>query len=209
MKRIICIFMFIIMVVCTCINTSAETATEGELFKDIYLERYYREEHERYTYKEVYYHYDINGEMDWCLVNGKCGGNWDARYCFLKFDDFVLVSTNPFRPFWMGYGVYDVKEDRFLDLVDNYDELSNYEGLYDVLKALDRSRLIGDGDKDGVISVIDANVIQSVIAGKMHFSPDHYTDKRGIKGEFLDYDQDGVVSVIDATAIQMKLAKKD
>ena len=59
---------------------------------------------------------------------------------------------------------------------------------------------LGDVDKDGVISVIDATEIQMVISKLKTFADDDAE-------KLADVDADGEVSVMDATAIQMKIAK--
>lgn len=58
--------------------------------------------------------------------------------------------------------------------------------------------ILGDADNDGIVSVIDATVIQFVLAKKAD-KPDGY-DVRS------DVDKDGVVSVMDATTIQLYVA---
>ena len=59
---------------------------------------------------------------------------------------------------------------------------------------------LGDVDKDGVVSVMDATEIQLVISKHKNFVDD-------TASKLADVDKDGEISVMDATAIQMKIAK--
>ena len=160
---------------------------------------------EYYEYEEVYYHYSNNEVIDWCLVKGEASQVALTTMCYLKFDDFVLKSPSLCYPFDMKYAVYDVEKEEFVDLVDDYDKLEQYEGLIDVLRALDKSVMLGDGDEDGELSILDATSIQMELAGLGRIW-DNYTDRRGVTGRFSDIDSDGELSVLDATAIQLKLA---
>lgn len=209
MKKIICILCVGIMLLSSCFAVTAEDITGTEyLFEDRFIEEYVKEG-VRHSYKEVQYHYDNNSEVEWCLIYATASSVAQGSNEFLKFEDFVLVSSNVIRPFVLKYAVYDVKNDKFVDLIENYDDLPSYEGLIDVLRTLDESIIIGDADGDKVISVMDANMIQSVIARKTYFRRTTYSDRRGVSGHFYDYDRDGDLSVLDATAIQMKLAQLD
>ena len=185
---------------------------EGEiesnyLYEDKFIECYVGDG-KRYNYEEVYYHYTDNKEIDWCLVKAEVGGGAFAILCYLKFNDFVLCSPSLSPPFDMKYAVYDVKKDIFVDLVNDYDELDQYDGLIDVLRELDRSIMLGDGDRDGKLTVLDATSIQMDLAGLKPLW-DRYTDHRGVSGRFSDFDNDGVLSILDATGIQLKLARLD
>ena len=60
--------------------------------------------------------------------------------------------------------------------------------------------ILGDTDRDGVVSVMDATEIQMVLAQLKAWADE--------KAEVLaDFDDDSEVSVLDATAIQLKLAQ--
>ncbi len=206
MKKIICILCVGIMLLSSCFAVTAEDITGTEyLFEDRFIEEYVKQG-VHHSYKEVHYHYDNNGEVEWCLIYATASSIADGSNEFLKFEDFVLVSSDVIRPFDLKYAVYDVKNDKFVDLIENYDDLPNYEGLIDVLRTLDESIIIGDADGDKVISVMDASVIQFVIAGKTYFSRRTYSDRRGVSGHFYDYNEDGAFNILDATAIQMKVA---
>lgn len=59
-------------------------------------------------------------------------------------------------------------------------------------------RIMGDADKDGDLTILDATHIQLFKA--------ELIDESGIDLEVSDYDQDGDVTILDATAIQHTLA---
>lgn len=180
----------------------------GDLFKDKFVEQY--ELKEVYIYKEVCYHYDSNGAIDWCLVHGEQGGMATDDIEELLFDDFVLYRYRGVGPFRMLYGVYDVSKSEFVDLYRDYDDLYKYDGLMDALKTLPESKLIGDCDDDGELSILDATQIQLILAKLTNARiEDYYDSSIGIFRSFGDFDRDGYVSIMDATAIQRRLAKLD
>ena len=212
MKKIICLILCIVFIFCSCIITNAESTTDC-LYEDRFIEEYVREKYEFeeviHRYKEVFYHYDDNGEIDWCLIYATNSSASQQETVDLKIDDFIIFSGSIILPFVVGYAVYDVANDKFVDLIDNYDELSNYDGLFDVLRTVEHSFIVGDADLDGVLSVMDASIIQSAIAEKNFFTQSSYTDYRTHESSnYYDVDDDGEISVMDATAIQMKIAKK-
>nr|MBR2714976.1 hypothetical protein [Ruminococcus sp.] len=174
------------------------------LYETRFIEEYIKE-YTPYEYKEVFHHYDDNGKSDWCLIYATADESAINSEAYLKFDDFVLWTCNIIRPFTMKYAVYDVEKDSFIDLIDNYDELSNYEGLMDVLSSLNDIIMIGDADIDGKITILDATAIQMDKANLKSLN-DFYADRRGVHGRYSDYDKDGETTLLDATAIQMKLA---
>lgn len=59
---------------------------------------------------------------------------------------------------------------------------------------------LGDVTQDGVVSIIDATEIQSVLAG-LSKGNENFT-------KLADVDGDRVVSIMDATCVQMYLAQK-
>lgn len=178
------------------------------LFEDKFIERYCVEDRS-YDYDEIYYHYDENDDIDWCLVKADGQGLDTDDIIYLKFNDFVLNCSACVSPFSMKYGIYDAQKDEFIDLEECYTELEQYDGVLDVLRQVRESRLIGDYDCDGAITVLDATGIQRVIAKLSYRNDDYYYDKFGNQGSINDYDMDGDVTIIDATAIQRKLAKID
>ncbi len=207
MKKIICLMVCVVLIFCSCIITNAESTTDY-LYEDRFIEEYVYQD-VIHRYKEVYYHYNDNGEIDWCLIYATNSNASQQDTVDLKIDDFIVFSSSIIRPFVVGYAVYDVENDEYVDFIKDYDELSSYDGLFDVLRTVDHSFIIGDSDNDGVLSVIDASIIQSAIAEKNFFERSTYSDYRTHKsGNYYDVDDDGEISIMDATAIQMKLAKK-
>ncbi len=205
MKKLISIVLVFVMLLSVAVVPSfAETTENDYLYEDKFIECYVGDG-KRYNYEEVYYHYTDNKENDWCLVKADVGGGASAILCYLKFNDFVLWSPSLSPPFDMKYAVYDVKKEVFVDLVDDYDELEQYDGLIDVLRELDRSIMLGDGDRDGRLTVLDATRIQMELAGLERIWG-RYTDRNGVEINFSDFDNDGELSVLDATGIQLKLA---
>ena len=207
MKKIVSIVLSFVLVLSVAVMPAfADTSENAYLYKDKFIE-YYVEGKDIYNpkYEEIYYHYSENKEIDWCLVYGVATNISQDSYQYLKFSDFVLTAPHFRGPFDLQYAVYDVKKEVFVDLVDGYDELWQYEGLMDVLRELDRSVLLGDSDEDGELSVLDATGIQMDLAG-LEKLWDSYLDCRGVSGRFADFDNDGELSVLDATGIQLKLA---
>lgn len=184
------------------------TPVDGYLYKDRFVEQYNLDGD--YSYREVNYHYDTNGAVDWCLVKGEVGGFATDDIEELLFEDFVLYRYHGKAPFRMLYGVYDVSKGEFVDLYHDYDELYKYDGLMDALKNLPESKMIGDCDDDGELSILDATQIQLVLAQLSDTSIEKYYDSSiGVFRSFGDFDRDGDVSIMDATAIQRRLARLD
>ncbi len=183
-------------------------------FEDKFVERFsatYDQIENLYVYDELYYHYDENGQIDWCLISAKPNTDFEtADIKYLKFNDFVLHSnsTNSFF-FEMQYGIYDVDADAFMSIVDCYYKLDKYEEAVDALRGVPYSRPIGDYDDDNRLSILDATGIQRMLAKLDDLRCDGYHDKFGNMGDFADFDGDREISILDATAIQRKLAQLD
>ncbi len=150
-------------------------------------------------YKELYFHRDENGELEWALIQGE-----DSSFASPKFMEEVIgdvvVSSFISSPFKLTYGIYDAKEDKFYDLYDIKDEYSNYEGLVEALVGNSGVHQIGDVNNDGIISVLDATFIQRYLAD---------IEKYIYKEIISDFNRDGDLTIIDATCIQRKLAEID
>jgi hypothetical protein len=104
-----------------------------------YIEQYEMDKFEPnvfgYVYDELYYHQDKDGEIDWALVKGDSGMELCA-----ETDIFVgnlkIHSNSILSPFETGYGVYDVKEDKFYDINDYQNVPGKLDELVSVLKEL-------------------------------------------------------------------------
>lgn len=158
-------------------------------------------------YKELTYHCDSSGEVDWALV-----------YCYTNMMNpmemtavighRVVKSGSWLHPFSSGYGVYDVKNDRFIDA--SYTSVNELDGFVRVFDEVGTGRLLGDLDVDGEISIIDATLIQRCEANICDYPED---DEFRVTADFgrtvhyySDFDQDGERSIIDATRLQRYLA---
>lgn len=207
MKKVICILLATMMLMSILfIPVYAQEIEDSEyLYEDAFVEQYVSDTETPWEYKEVYYYYGDSNNVEWCLVYATASSKATGVAVYLKFADFVLVSSDIIRPFILKYAVYDVEKNRFFDLVDIYDDVSNYDGLIDVLRTLKESVILGDTDDDNIITVIDATKIQRDIA-QLETLYDHYSDRRGVRGRFSDYNNDGETTIIDATAIQKMLA---
>ena len=111
-------------------------------------------------------------------------------------------------PFLTGYGIYDVKENKFYGLEelseDKYDDTiyidepiydySKYDGLIAVLTELDIGYKRGDANIDTNVDILDATEIQKVSVDKVEFSKDQV--------QIADVNDDEKADILDATAIQ-------
>ncbi len=157
-------------------------------------------------YDELYYHTNEFGETDWALVY--------AHNDYGVFNDVIIENIVGGRkvclpaqeyPFSIRYAVYDVKKDRFYNLVDlgPTDVFERYDGLYEVWQSLDLSEIsfevmCGDANGDGKVNIIDATYIQRYLTSLV--------SKYDIEQIASDIDKDGVVTIVDATRIQKDLA---
>ena len=162
-------------------------------------------------YDELYYHQDGDGNTDWALIYFEYGAEpiWTIKTgCFVG--DRAIWSIDGSSIFRSSYGVYDVKNDRFLSMQEAVEE--GFDGLSDAANQLKLGIEIGDADHDGTLSVLDATRIQKLLAGlgtDMQQWDDvfyvHPMDN-DTKLYVSDIDRDGVRSVLDATRIQKILA---
>ncbi len=177
-------------------------------FIELYENAIFSELHE---YDELYYHYDENGEIDWALIY-ECSYNAPPWEYHRIFKDRVFMYGDHY-PFSFGYGLYDVKEDKFYDIISDGFDYSKYEDLEEVFESFNLGYLIGDADRDGRLTILDATLIQRLVAGLTDFDDeiiDYYDDtlsEAGFPKFISDFDCDGERTVLDATAIQLKLAK--
>ena len=191
------------------------------LFKDKLISKY---DFEPYTaeymdYEEMYYHYDENGNMDWVLLYANVHNTDPWIYNIIFRDRILMCGTN--RPFSFGYGIYDVKEDEFHDIITDeiqnyFFDLSAYDGLEEVFDSLKLGYPIGDANHDHELSIMDATQIQLVLAKLATFDYEDRVDyyhgykdwsELGYPKYISDINCDGERNILDATAIQMKLAK--
>ncbi len=189
---------------------------EPVLFEDAFVKKYeerIREAEyngEDYGYYEHYYHYDENGEIDWCLIDADFATFATCDIKLMRLDSIILVRTSGYQPFAMNCAVYDVKTDEIIDIVGNYEKLQKYEGLEEAIAQVYPTQIIGDCDLDGKISILDATAIQMKLATGLGMGTcKKYEDIHGDPCQLADLDGDEKVTILDATAIQFKLAKLD
>lgn len=182
----------------------------GFLFEDKYIETV--TDKSAYEYSELFYHHNADGNLDWVLVRGHSGEVGDI---VVQMEiGYRVISYAWAENFRFGYGIYDVKQERFVDLFDFRDDVERYEDLREVLSILKIGRPVGDADNDNEMTILDATAIQKKLAGiRNNINPDadiyYLVNCLGTDGKeyrYSDYDGDGVVSVIDATGIQKHLA---
>ena len=205
MKKIVSILLVAIMLITIgAITASAQTEEKGYLYKDKFEE--YEVEPLRIAsmsnYRETYYHYDAEGNIDWAFIEVPVYPAEQQFSTAIFCGKYVENSMNCLV-FSLGIGIYDVKADEFR-------EASNYKNLeldgFEEYVWENIGEFMGDADADGELTVLDATFIQQALAGIHEFSLGD-NKSYGLSPFYLsDYDQDGERTVMDATAIQMKLA---
>ena len=190
--------------------------SSGYRHKDAFIKSYndyftYQGWNELSVYDELYWHMAENGENDWSLIYYESGL---APPWMVKSGGFIgdraVFSIAEGSVFASSYGVYDVKNDRFLSLPKAAEE--GFDGLADVVNQLKLGVEIGDADQDGLLSVLDATRIQKILAGIATYEQlwDDAFNQEPLDGNATlyvsDIDRDGVRSILDATRIQKFLA---
>ena len=162
-------------------------------------------------FKEEYYHMVYKDDepvgWDWILVSAL---DCSIEYCTVLFDSVVggralSAGAWPYRPFLFGYGIFDMKQDRYFDLTEI--DFDDYDGLYELwqdykidsmtLGVCEFPVLIGDADGDSEVSILDATRIQRYLAD--------LCKRTDIALKNSDADGDGEVTILDATRIQRDL----
>ncbi len=174
-----------------------------------------------FKYKELYRHTDASGEVDWVLLNGEYGmGDWGwKQYCLLG--NRLALIYDYTMPFAHGYGIYDVKNDRFLSVGDSrlFEEsgFSKSEILHACDECIPEGRLLGDIDNDGELSSVDATILQRCLVQLREFPEDDeivweeetYNSLSRYLTYYSDFDRDGEREITDVTRIQRYLAQVD
>ena len=168
-------------------------------------------------YEEVYYHYAQDGTEDWVIINAS--ETPEPGMCHGVFDYVALIECPSCSPFSLGLGVYDVQADTFYSLEEAWDmDFSElHKTFLDIMSGNEpisgyyRCCLLGDADKDGELSVIDATLIQRYDVKISDLKDDEldlgYSYKvYGPDVEYIsDFNCDGERDVIDATCLQRYL----
>lgn len=226
MKRIIALFLTVIFAVMSLTISSQAKVTDSTTNKyeanfNHYLYGDYADEPgfvpDYETYEEVYYHNMPDGELDWVIVNASYIP--EPGMCHGIFDYVALIECPSCSPFSLGLGVYDVQADTFYSFEEAWDmDFSElHETFLDIMTGDDpiigyfQCCLLGDVDKDGEISIIDATHIQRYEVGMKYLQDDElnleYSSK--VYGPDVkyrsDFNCDGERDIIDATCIQRHL----
>ena len=160
---------------------------------------------DNFAYHEMYYHHDQNGETDWVLVRASLPAGSPIELVTIV-GNRVLSPGTMFMPFDACYGIYDVKEEKFIDAGSA--DAKNYDGFMKTFDKVDDGRLIGDLDRDGDLSVIDVTILQRCEANIMEYPEDDtfsITFEWGKTRYYSDFDRDGKRSVLDVTRLQRYL----
>lgn len=156
-------------------------------------------------YKELYYHYTDDGELDWVLVQG-LGYRERPALLYRIVGNRLLSNSSCFIPFDGTMGVYDVAKRIYYDVTD--DVLNRYDGLADVYMEMGIGRLIGDIDRDDKLSIIDATIMQRCEAKTTDYPADDEVEYRNSDDQlryYSDFNRDGSRDILDATCIQRYL----
>lgn len=185
---------------------------------DYKLEEFMRIKYQEYfSYSELYYHtqrsedISIGGNYtDWVLVN-VVPKTPNAGSSYGVFDE-VLISNTVYYPFRFGYGVYDCINDKFYSITQAWD--MDFEDLHDVFVHVVKSRgayLLGDADRDGELTVLDATHLQRFTVHAEELEYDEYATAHkshsfGPEIKYLtDFNCDGDRDIIDVTLIQRQV----
>ncbi len=184
---------------------------EGLFFEKFYYANRYDSADLIHEYRELYYHYDEENNMDWALI---CTSDylvppWNVMP-YAVFGQRVLRCGGTYSPFVVRYGIYDVNKDIFTSITNVWDT-DDYADLHQVLDLVNAGELIGDTDKDSEITIKDATLIQKCLASLCEFADDDavdgvYTSYYGKLAYISDFDRDGERTIKDATAIQKHIA---
>lgn len=152
-------------------------------------------------YYEYCCHKDATGNIDWAFAEAytfPVPGMELSHYVVIN-DKVIYIHTD-YCIFYSGMVIYDVKKDKFFDLLSV--DLSEYEGLEEYIDK-NIGRQVGDADGDKELTVLDATFIQRAMAKLCEFNSNDYLEKYGY---ISDVDRDGERTVMDATKIQRHIA---
>ena len=211
---------------------------EGELYLDKFKKQsgfdneakwYGDEADDLLVYRELYYHKDDNGETDWALIYASS----EVFPCY-PGGLYTVVGNRVYKqedsyysPFGINYGVYDVKKDRFFDVLNmNKADYPGFGRAFDRYATMGRKtsypnetgRLIGDMDGDYELTIIDATLIQRCEVRMRDWPEDDLIDPDGYYNDiadiapltyYSDFDRDGERDSVDATKLQRYIIGMD
>ena len=215
MKKWMAILLVLVMVFALlAVSDLSIAAVEKEYQYKGVFESYAKENgYKDFTYDE------IGGGDYWTLVYAKWEGDACDKLIKGTFGDRVIVNYDDKQPFTFGYGVF-WRRVGFVPLTDVWNN-PYFVGLHEMFRNYtdgilrnDDSTvwLLGDTDRDGRLTIIDATHIQKRLANLEETPfydsiPEVAAVKFGADIRFLsDMDRDGEKSILDATVIQKRLA---
>lgn len=161
------------------------------------------------SYEEIYYHRNMFDCDDWVLVRTPLkqsveGGSYGV------FDEIAVYASESY-PFTLGFGVFDLKEQRFYSIDEAWN--MDFDDLHDVFVHIAPRHaytlFLGDADCDDELTIIDVTVIQRSLAFIKELDDEVFMHTPCMFGPAIthlsDYDRDGGVSILDATRIQRAL----
>ncbi len=160
------------------------------LYEDKFTEQYNIDKEKidpnEYSYSELYYHTNSEGEIDWVLIDAYYGAQCDVEVAEL-IGNVYLHSGGLHSPFDLRYGIYDVKEDKFYDILDYKNIPEKLDELVAVLKKLKIGEEVDD-DLDPFFTSLpalvrdyynDNNILYDDIKLEYHFE---------LNKNYYDYD---------------------
>lgn len=169
-----------------------------------------------YNYSELFYHYNDSEKIDWCLISADC--SVEPGMCHAVFDDIIITNAGSVYPFQFGLAVYDVVNNEFYDICEAWD--MDFEQLHEMFynTMTDKNvsydygtiQILGDVDRNGVLSIVDATLIQKYLAEILPrddmLDIDFSLLQYGFNLTCLsDYNKDGYCTIEDVTSIQKRL----
>ncbi len=165
------------------------------------------EDYERwYIYSEYYYYYTDENNTDipdWVLAYGSYYGV-EPSGCYGVFDEYCLQVVDCSVPSELGYYIYLPTENEFypIERAWSMDVEGVEKAFSECLVPKGIARVIGDADKDGELSIMDATQIQFELASLAERN-DVAVGGLLVYGEEMKYitdlDKDGEINILDAT----------
>ncbi len=161
-----------------------------------------------YLYKEEMTQPDDDGTPQYTLIYARSISCREASAGF-RIGDVVMNTESQYNGFDYKYGIYDYKEDKIYDMFELKHSYEKYDNLLENLVLYADACRVGDTDRDGKVTVMDATKVQRILSLLDRPMPyEYYSSKDGSEyGCVSDFDNDGNMTVMDATAIQKYVAK--
>lgn len=194
MKKLVSLFIIAVMLLSLC---TVAVYAQTDYNSDVY-DRFVYDYGEPYSYEELFVSLE-NNEPSYYVIKAKLLAIFpdpplNIQETGIVNNDLVFTQIPFENPFLVDYAVYDVSDDEFYDITKV--DFNDYEGLYDYLVESKIATMIGDVDYDRKITIMDATMIQRILANITSI----------INNFITDFDRDGFVVILDATAVQKKVA---